>query len=110
MRVNRGGQLAPDEVVGRDQVIADLWLDLEQTSVVLTAERRMGKTSVVKKMHREPRGALTFFQDLERVHSALEFVQEVLDEVREHLSKGQRILRRFQDALRAMGALRSQGC
>lgn len=103
MRVNRGGQLAPDQVFGRDGLIADLWGELEQTSIVLTAERRMGKTCVVKKMHKESPGPLTFFQDLERVHTALEFVEEVLGQVRGHLSKRRRTLQRFSEILNAVG-------
>jgi hypothetical protein len=103
MRANRGGQLAPEQVVGRDRLIADLWRELEQTSVVLTAERRMGKTCVVKKMHKESPGPLTFFQDLERVHTALEFVEEVLAQVRVHLSKQTRALQRFREVLGAVG-------
>ena len=63
----------------------------------------MGKTSVVKKMHRESPGPLTFFQDLERVHNALEFVEEVLHQVREHLTRRQRALQRFHDVLKAIG-------
>lgn len=109
MKVNRGGQLAPNEVVGRDRLIAELWRELDQTSVVLTAERRMGKTCVVKKMHSQSPGVLTFFQDLERVHAALEFVEEVLGEVRGHLSKGERVLRRFQDLFRALGGMEVGG-
>jgi hypothetical protein len=103
MRVNRGGQLAPDQVVGRDRLIDGLWRDLEQTSIVLTAERRMGKTSVVKKMHRESPGPLTFFQDLERVHTALEFVEEVLNQVRGNLTRGKRVVQRFHEVLGALG-------
>jgi hypothetical protein len=37
MRVNRGGQLAPADIYGRDRFIEDLWRELEQTSVVLKA-------------------------------------------------------------------------
>jgi hypothetical protein len=47
MRTNPGGGLAPEEVVGRDALIADLWDKLERHSVMMTAERRMGKTSVL---------------------------------------------------------------
>lgn len=103
MRVNRGGQLAPDQVVGRDTLIMDLWRELAQTSIVLTAERRMGKTCVVKKMHKESPDCVTFFQDLERVHTALEFVEEVLRHTREHLSKGKKATLKFQDVLKAIG-------
>ncbi|HEX7240623.1 MAG TPA: AAA family ATPase [Longimicrobiaceae bacterium] len=84
-------------------MIAELWRELEQTSVVLTAERRMGKTCVVKKMHRESPGPTTFFQDLERVHTALEFVEEVLRHVRDQLSKGKKAALKFQDVLKAVG-------
>ncbi len=53
MRANPGGQLSPNEVVGRDRLIAQLWDILERQSVVLTSERRIGKTQVVKKMEAE---------------------------------------------------------
>jgi hypothetical protein len=45
MRTNPGGGLAPEEVVGRDALIADLWDKLERHSVMMTAKRRMGRTS-----------------------------------------------------------------
>lgn len=54
LRVNPGGILAPDQVVGRDAFIASIWRRLEQQSVLLTSERRMGKTSVMRKMTEEP--------------------------------------------------------
>jgi hypothetical protein len=104
MRVNCGGQLAPEEVVGRDDFIAQLWQDLEHTSIVLTAERRTGKTSVIKRMHGEPRSSIpTFFQDLERVHTALEFVEEMLRQVHQQLSTQQRVLNRFQQLMKSIG-------
>lgn len=54
LRVNPGGILAPDQVVGRDAFIEAIWRRLEQQSVLLTSERRMGKTSVMRKMAKEP--------------------------------------------------------
>ena len=48
MRVNPGGHIPPSEVIGRDRLIANLWRHLERQGVVLTAERRMGKTSIIK--------------------------------------------------------------
>ena len=50
MKANPGGELALDEVIGRDQLIRRLWDTLNRQSVILIAERRMGKTSVIKKM------------------------------------------------------------
>lgn len=50
MRANPGGEIAPEDVVGRDRLIARLWETLTRQSVILVAERRMGKSCVVKKM------------------------------------------------------------
>lgn len=47
-------QIAPENVVGRDRLIAQLWKTIERESVVFTAERRIGKTTVMKKMEAEP--------------------------------------------------------
>jgi hypothetical protein len=38
MRTNPGGGLAPEEVVGRDVLIAELWDKLERHGVMMTAE------------------------------------------------------------------------
>lgn len=50
LRVNPGGGLDPVEVVGRDEFVDAMWSRLEHQSILLTAERRMGKTSVLVKM------------------------------------------------------------
>jgi hypothetical protein len=42
MKSNPGGQLPVDEILGRDALIAELWDILARTSVVMTAERRIG--------------------------------------------------------------------
>jgi hypothetical protein len=49
MKANPGGQVAPSEVVGRDSLILDFWDILERQSFVLSAERRMGKTCILRK-------------------------------------------------------------
>ena len=41
---------------GRDDLVNGLWETVDRQSVLLTAERRMGKTSVLKKMDAERRG------------------------------------------------------
>jgi hypothetical protein len=51
MRVRLSGNPRPEDVIGRDQIIASLWERLAQGSAVITAERRMGKTSVIQKMN-----------------------------------------------------------
>jgi hypothetical protein len=80
MRTNPGGGLAPAEVVGRDALIADLWDKLEHHSVMMTAERRMGKTSVLKKMlAQQPPGVTAFYWDLENIRSPEALVREIFN-------------------------------
>ncbi|NER39732.1 MAG: ATP-binding protein [Oscillatoria sp. SIO1A7] len=88
MKTNPGAPIAPSQVIGRDRLIENLWRTLERQSLVLSAERRMGKTSVIKKMQAEaPPDLLPIYRDLEHVRSPLEFVQAVLQDVEEYVSK-----------------------
>jgi hypothetical protein len=65
MKANPGAIVSPSEVIGRDRLIANLWERLEQQSLILSAERRMGKTSVIKKMQAEaPKNKLPIYHDL----------------------------------------------
>ena len=86
MKANPGGNLDPDSVYGRDALINLLWGRLESQSVLLNAERRIGKTQVLLKMQAEPRaGWRPVFKDLEKIHSAQEFAELVYDEVQQFL-------------------------
>lgn len=91
MKANPGGYIPPDEVIGRDRLIARLWQILERQSLVLTAERRMGKTRVMDKMRLEaPTGKLAYLRDLEKVHTAAEFAHAVFEDVENALSRSNR--------------------
>ena len=92
LRANPGGEIAPSEVFGRDRLIQQLWRILERQSLVLSAERRMGKTCVVKKMAKEaPEDYLTVYRDLEGVRSPIEFVETIFQDVERHLSSFKRL-------------------
>ena len=54
MKANAGGTLTGDAILGREEEIAAIWERLSRRSVVLTAERRVGKTSVLRKMSERP--------------------------------------------------------
>jgi hypothetical protein len=54
MKSNPGGQLPVSEIIGRDDFVRRLWDIIARQSLVLTAERRMGKTHIVKKMGSSP--------------------------------------------------------
>jgi hypothetical protein len=91
MKSNPGGQLPVDEILGRDLLISNLWDILDRTSVVMTAERRIGKTSIIRKMAAKPAaGWVPVLQDLERIHSADEFAVAVYKEVHQFLSRWKR--------------------
>ncbi len=110
MKTNPGGALAPNEVVGRDRLIEKLWSILERQSLVLTAERRMGKTSIVKKMAAEPQsGMWVFFRDLEALRSPLEFVDCVYQDVQADLSRKGRTMNRVRIFMEQVGGLEMQG-
>ncbi len=87
MKANPGGILAPQDVIGRDNLIAKIWAILEQQSVILSAERRMGKTNMIKKMEAEGKdNQLIIFRDLEGMRSPIEFVEAVWRDVEKYLS------------------------
>jgi hypothetical protein len=110
MKTNPGGALDPKEVVGRDRLIKKLWSILERQSLVLTAERRMGKTSIVKKMAAEPlSGMRVFFRDLEALRSPLEFVDCVFQDVRADLSGRERAMNRVREFMEQLGGLELKG-
>ncbi len=88
MKANPGGIVAPQNVIGRDKLIAQIWQKLEQQSIILSAERRMGKTTVIKKMQAEvEESKLTVYRDLEGVRSPIEFVELIWLDVEKYLSK-----------------------
>lgn len=104
MRTNPGGALAPSDVIGRDRLIERLWHILERQSLVLTAERRMGKTSIIKKMVAEPKGGMrVFFRDLEALRSPLEFADCVLQDVRLDLSPKKQAMNRVREFFEQVG-------
>ena len=88
MRANPGGQIPPSEVIGRAQLIERLWTVLGRQSLVLSAERRMGKTCVVRKMQAgPPADMLPIYRDLEGIGTTLEFVRTVFDDVERYLGR-----------------------
>jgi hypothetical protein len=106
VKANAGGQIAPNEVFGRDESIASLWEILEQQSVILSAERRMGKTCIIKKMQAEaPSNKLPIYHDLEQVRAPLEFVEAIFQDIEEYLSKRQKVASRTHKLLKDLSGL-----
>jgi hypothetical protein len=99
-------------IVGRDALAQTVWQILADRSIVLTAERRMGKTYLLHKLQGEAeqqqqewiQGWYCIFQDLSRASSPLEFVQSIFDQAQIQLSlrrkmaeKTRRFLSRFSE-------------
>lgn len=104
MKANPGGQIDLKSVIGRSGVIQLIWETLEQQSIVITAERRIGKTTVIKKLKAEPvEGWVPVFQDLEKCHTTREFAMAVYKEVHHFLSGKGKAARRAKEFLAALG-------
>jgi AAA+ ATPase superfamily predicted ATPase len=55
MKPNPGGMLKGKAVVNREKEINSIWRALQNQSVVITSERRVGKTSILRKMEENPK-------------------------------------------------------
>ena len=96
--------------LGRDALIQSLWRVLARQSLELSAERRIGKSSVIKKMTAEPApGFVAFYQDLEGVRTRLEFVESVHRQVEVLLSGKRKQLHRLRALARALGGAEFSG-
>jgi AAA+ ATPase superfamily predicted ATPase len=109
---NQRDRVPLSEIVGRDALARQAWQMLAEKSIVLTAERRMGKTYLLYKLQGEAavqqqnwvQGWLCLYQDLSGCSSPLEFVQSVFDTAQELLGlrrkaaeETRRFLSRFQE-------------
>lgn len=110
MKANPGGQVDIDHILGRDPLIANLWEILSRQSVLLTAERRIGKTSLIRRMQAQPpAGWVPVFRDLERFHSADEFAKAVYQDVVSFLGQFHRIAHKAQEFLNSIGGTEIAG-
>lgn len=109
--IHTGGTLSPEEVVGREVLIARLWQILEQRqSVRLHAERRMGKTSIIKKMTAQaPDSVIAIYRDLEHINSPAEFLEYTLQDIREWLTQKRRLSEWFKKAWEKAGGTEVAG-
>jgi hypothetical protein len=104
MKANPGGQIDLKAVVGRESLLRQIWETVEHQSIVMTAERRIGKTTIMRKMLADPDPGWTpVFQDLEGCHTAAEFAMLVYKEIHQFLSNKGKATRRAKEWLTALG-------
>lgn len=84
--IKPAGALEPHEVFGRDGLIEEFWNLLRTSSVIVDAPRRMGKSSILRKMAAEaPVNAIAIWIDLEVPQNPTQFYQTVYDHSKNHL-------------------------
>jgi AAA+ ATPase superfamily predicted ATPase len=99
-------QLASKNVVGRDRLIRQIWKMLRKNSIVFTAERRIGKTTVMQKMEAEaPDGIIATYLDLEKIDTPHRFVEVLLDEVKGLLPKTRKARNAFAGLLNGLNVM-----
>lgn len=88
---NPGGTLEPIQIIGRDPLILRYWEVLERRSLVLAAPRRMGKSSICRRMIAwPPEGFRPHHRDLEGGRRAADLVRWLFDDVSSMLSAWRR--------------------
>src|ERR1035441_9526081 len=103
MKPNPGGQLAVENIVGRDDLIADMWEILEGRSIYMNDLRRVGKTMILNKTLAEPPAAwLPVKRVLGGCHTAAEFATQAYRDSKEVLGCKKRALRRMNELLGAL--------
>jgi uncharacterized protein len=84
MQINPGGTIAVDQIIGRDKFVAQLTRVLQAQSLVLVAERRIGKTQTLRKLESQATAnQVIVYWDLEGVHTIDEFVSVVFEKLAE---------------------------
>ena len=87
-KVNPGGEIPPQEIVGRENLIDTIWDRLQQQSLILIGERRIGKSSTLKKMTTEAaENMLPIYRDLEGLRDPIEFVEKVWQDIELYLQQ-----------------------
>jgi hypothetical protein len=110
MRANPGGTISPDDCIGRDHFIKHLWRVLQRQSLVLVAERRSGKTTILQKMADEHSdGHLVIFRDVGGISQPIEFAQRVTQDVTTYLSKTKKTTKRVNELLQQLGGAKVLG-
>lgn len=109
-----GIQVDLSQVVGRDELIARVWKLLRKSpgegSLRFTAERRVGKTTVMSKMAAEPPEDFdVIFLEVEGVDSCERLVELILTRIKPLFSPTTRTLDGFRSLLNALGGTEVAG-
>jgi AAA+ ATPase superfamily predicted ATPase len=112
MKAHPGALKQGSDIIGREQEIAELWRKLEGNSVLFTAERRVGKSSVIEKMKEHPaNGWVVLLCYVESKRHPSELVGEIFWQARDQsvLSRKANWLARFTKIHEALTGAEAEG-
>jgi len=92
LKANPGGNIPPDQAIGRDSLCRLCWRALESQSLRLENERRLGKTTVLRILAATaPAGTRTIFMQVGGISSITGFIEALIREIDEAIpeKKGQ---------------------
>ena len=79
-----GGAVAPQNIIGRDDEIDIFWDKLKKQGIALFAERRFGKSSILRKMEADGNNDfITIYKPIEGISSPGNMAAVLLDRVKE---------------------------
>jgi len=110
VKANPGGQIDNKDAIGRGRVVTTLWETIEQQSVIIAAERRIGKTTVLNMLKAVPGdGWVPVYQELEKCVSAMGFAMAVYKEIAKFLGAKEKITHRVNRIFKALGGAEIAG-
>jgi hypothetical protein len=94
---NTGGVVSPTETVGRADEIAHYWSTLHQQGIALFAERRFGKSSILRKMEAEcPPNFIAIYKPIEGLRSKLDFYRSIFERIKERQLVRKKLIERIE--------------
>ncbi len=103
MQATPGGQLSQENIVGRDERVASLWMQAESASLLMSDMRRLGKSSVLTLMTiQQPPGWECIKVSLQGVGTTVEFATKLLAQVRQFQGLPKRAVEALKGFLSAL--------
>jgi hypothetical protein len=92
MSLTFGGTVPLEDIVGRDRMIQQLWIDLERASIAISEVRRFGKTTALHLMEsRTPPGWICVRTTVQDAGSTSALIELTLHELLKHASIDEKI-------------------
>lgn len=82
LKTNPGGNIPPDQAIGRQQLCQSCWRTLEGQSLRLENERRLGKTTILRILQSTaPDRTRPIFREVGGISSVSMFVEDLIEDI-----------------------------